>query len=103
MYNLLDNNYKLTKGKENFDYEEVKKLFTDYFKDYDYILGDYSYGKVRLKGFYDSNNKKVKNINDIKYLDKYIKEYCSPGSVCGWRRSSLEYPAIFPNAQRPAL
>lgn len=80
MYNLLDNNYKLTKGKENFDYEEVKKIFTDYFKDYDYILGDYSYGKVRLKGFYDSNNKKVKNINDIKYLDKYIKEYCSPGA-----------------------
>ena len=36
MYKLLDNNYKITKGKENFDYEEVKSLFTDYFKDYDY-------------------------------------------------------------------
>ena len=72
MYNLLDNNYKITKGKENFDYEEVKSLFTDYFKDYDYILGDYSYGRIRLKDFYDSNNKKVRKLNDIKYLDKYI-------------------------------
>lgn len=80
MYNLLDNNYKITKGKENFDYEEVKSLFTDYFKDYDYVLGDYSYGKIRLKGFYDSNNKKVRKINDIKYLDNYIKDYCSPGA-----------------------
>ena len=54
MYKLLDNNYKVTKGKENFDYEEVNSLFTDYFQDYDYVLGDYSYGKIRLKGFYDS-------------------------------------------------
>ena len=27
MYTLLDNNYKITKGKENFAYEEVKSLF----------------------------------------------------------------------------
>ncbi len=80
MYKLLDNNYKVTKGKENFDYEEVNSLFTDYFQDYDYVLGDYSYGKIRLKGFYDSNNKKAKKLNDIKYLEDYIKEYCSPGA-----------------------
>ena len=80
MYTLLDNNYKITKGKENFAYEEVKSLFTDYFQDYDYVLGDYSYGKIRLKGFYDSSNKKAKKINDIKYLDSYIKDYCSPGA-----------------------
>ena len=80
MYKLLDNNYKVIKGKENFDYEEVNSLFTDYFQDYDYVLGDYSYGKIRLKGFYDSNNKKAKKLNDIKYLEDYIKEYCSPGA-----------------------
>ena len=74
MYELLGENYKITKGKENFDYEEVKKLFTDYFKDYDYVLGDYSYGKIRLKGFYDSNNKKVRQLNDIKNLNMYFKE-----------------------------
>ena len=80
MYKLLDNNYKVTKGKENFDYEEVNSLFTDYFQDYDYVLGDYSYGKIRLKGFYDSSNKKAKKLNDIKYLEDYIKEYCSTGA-----------------------
>ena len=74
MYTLLDNNYKITKGKENFAYEEVKSLFTDYFQDYDYVLGDYSYGKIRLKGFYDSDNKKAKKINDIKLLPQYLED-----------------------------
>lgn len=80
MYNLLDNNYEVIKGKENFNYEETKSLFTDYFIDYDYVLGDYSYGKIRLKGFYDSNNKNVKKLNDIKNVDSYIKDYCSLGA-----------------------
>ena len=80
MYTLIDSNYKIIKGKENFNYDVIKELFTEYFLDYDYVFGDYSYGKLRLKGFYDSNNKKVKKINDIKILDKYIAQYCAPGS-----------------------
>ncbi len=80
MYNLLNNKYKVIKGEENFVYEEVKGLFTDYFQDYDYVLGDYSYGKIRLKGFYESNNKKAKRVNDFKYFDDYIREYCSFGA-----------------------
>ena len=47
-------------------------MFTDYFYDYDYIVGDWAYGKVRLKGFYESDNKKCNKINDIKLLDDYI-------------------------------
>ena len=57
----------------------IEKL-TDYFDDYDYVFGDYAYEKVRLKGYYDSKNKKAKKINDIKYLDDYIKNYCSYGA-----------------------
>lgn len=80
MYNLLNNKYKVIKGEENFVYEEVKGLFTDYFQDYDYVLGDYSYGKIRLKGFYESSNKKARRVNDFKYFDDYIREYCSFGA-----------------------
>ena len=60
--------------------EELSEKITDYFDDFDYIFGDYAYEKVRLKGYYDSNNKKVSKINDIKYLDNYIKDYCSYGA-----------------------
>ena len=62
------------------DKDVLLEKVTDYFDDYDYIFGDYSYEKMRLKGFYDSNNKKVKDINDIKYLDDYIRDYCSYGA-----------------------
>ena len=63
-----------------FDLDTVSEKLTDYFDDYDYVFGDIAYEKVRLKGFYDSKNKKAKRINDIKYLDEYIKEYCSYGA-----------------------
>jgi len=69
---VVEKNYK-----DAFNHDEVEALFTDYFTDYDYIFGDYSYSKLRLKGFYESNNKKVKKINNISILDEYIKLYCS--------------------------
>ena len=70
--------YSLEKNyKDAFNYDEVVELCTDYFEGFDYIFGDYSYSKLRLKCFYDSTNKKVKDINNIKGLDDYIKNYCS--------------------------
>lgn len=63
-----------------FDLESIQEKITEYFDDYDYILGDYAYEKVRLKGYYDSNNKSVKPINDIKGVEDYIKNYCCYGS-----------------------
>ena len=45
--------------------------------DYAYIVGDIAYGKLRLKGFYDEKNKKVKDFNNYKYLDNYLKNNCA--------------------------
>ena len=76
-----NNKYELVKDEDKcFDLEMVTEKVTDYFDDYDYIFGDFAYGKVRLKGFYDSKNKKAKNINDIKNLEDYIKNYCCYGA-----------------------
>ena len=80
MVNLLDNKYEIIRGKENFDSVIVKEFFTDYFLPFDYVLGDYAYERLRLKGYYDSSNKKVKDFNNIKNLDDYIKNYCAPGA-----------------------
>ena len=82
-YKFNDLDYLFEKGDESLiDYESLKELVTDYFKEYDYIFIDESYNKVRLKGFYDKNNKKVKDLNNIKNLDNYISNYCSYG--CRW-------------------
>ena len=75
-----DNKYEIiTDNRDCFNTEEFLNRYTDYFKDYDYIVGDYSYGKLRLKGFYEDNNKKASNINKFSLLDKYIKENCAYG------------------------
>lgn len=66
--------------KECLNTKDLEDKITDYFDSYDYIMGDFSHDKVRLKGYYDSSNKKVKQINDIKYLDDYLKNYCSYGA-----------------------
>ncbi len=65
--------------KEGFVLNDVEEKMTDYFDDYDYIVGDWAYGKLRLKGFYEQKNQKVKNINNIKFLEKYLKEQCAFG------------------------
>lgn len=65
--------------KEAFNKEEFVNLFTDYFYNYDYIIGDYAYSKLRLKGFYNDDNKLAKNHNKISNKDKYIKENCAYG------------------------
>jgi uncharacterized protein YutD len=65
--------------KEAFILEEVKEKMTEYFDDFDYVLGDYAYGKLRLKGFNNPDNKNFKKYNDINTLDYYIKNHCAYG------------------------
>lgn len=75
---LLDEEYTIVKDEHDvFNLEEVSSLATDYFKPYDYIFGDYSYGKLRLKGFYNDNSKNANNINKLSYLETYLKDYCA--------------------------
>ena len=69
---MVEENYK-----DCLNIEELQDLFTDYFYDYDYVLGDYSYNKLRLKGFYASNNKNSNKINDIKGYKNYIEDFCA--------------------------
>lgn len=77
-YTYLDCEYELIKDYKNgFDNEEIKNRITDYFKDYDYIIGDWSYGKLRLKGFCNKDNCKNRDINSYEKKDEYIKNSCA--------------------------
>lgn len=70
--------YELIKNyKEAFEKEDFISKCTEYFYDYDYIVGDIAYGKLRLKGFYDEKSKKVNKINNFKNVDEYLKQYCA--------------------------
>lgn len=75
-YIFEDNNYELIEDYKNgFEEDKVRDKFTDYFKPYDYVIGDWSYGSLRLKGFYNAD--KANKINNYDKKDKYLKENCS--------------------------
>ncbi|MBR7041908.1 MAG: YutD family protein [Bacilli bacterium] len=77
-FEIENKQYELIKNyKEAFDKEDFSSKYTDYFYDYDYIVGDIAYGKLRLKGFYDEKSKKVNKINNYKNLDTYLKNNCA--------------------------
>ena len=65
--------YEVIKNeKDAIDEEVLKEAITEYFENFDFIVGDWAYGKLRL-------NKNFKPINDIKNVDNYIKKYCAYG------------------------
>ncbi len=72
----------ISASEESIDEELLSTKITEYYDDFDYIVGDWAYGKVRLKGFYDSNNTNCKKINDISGLKDYIENNCAYG--CKW-------------------
>ena len=71
--------YELIEDFNGFDEEEVVKKATDYFIPYDYIMGDWAYGKLRLKGFCNKNNKIYNPINDFNKKEVYLKDSCAYG------------------------
>lgn len=75
---LEDREYQVIEDYRNgLDIEELKEKYNDYFYDYDYILGDIAYGKLRLKGFCKKENPLFKNINDYDMIKDYIKTHCA--------------------------
>ena len=75
---LNNANYELIKNyRDAYNEEELVRKFTDYFYDYDYVVGDVAYSKLRLKGFYNETNPKVTKINNFKNVDKYLRDYCA--------------------------
>ncbi|MEG0021493.1 MAG: YutD-like domain-containing protein [Bacilli bacterium] len=76
--NINNVEYELIEDfKNGFDQKEAEKLITDYYEEYDYILGDWSYGKLRLKGFCINTNQRFNQSNNFKNVKDYIKNYCA--------------------------
>lgn len=75
-YEIIENN------GDAIDIDLLAEKITDYFDGYNYIVGDWAYSKLRLKGFYDSKNKNCKKFNDIANIKDYLDNKCAYG--CRW-------------------
>ena len=77
-YTFNEIEYKLIKDyKDAFEKETTESKMTDYFNDFDYVVGDWSYGSLRLKGFCKKENKRHNKINSFETFDDYIKNNCA--------------------------
>ena len=78
-----DKKYEVIENvKDALNIEDLEGKITEYYDGFDYILGDYAYGKVRLKGFNDKDNKYFKAINDISKVNEYIEN--NKDELCLW-------------------
>lgn len=77
---ISNEKYKIVKDyREGLDLELLEERYSDFLQKYDYIVGDMSYGKLRLRGFYRDEVKKIPIDMRISYLEDYLLEYCSFG------------------------
>ncbi|WP_342468813.1 YutD-like domain-containing protein [Ureibacillus sp. FSL K6-3587] len=72
-YELIEN------YRDGFQGEAFVNRYTDVLAKYDYIVGDWGYGQLRLKGFFDDRNQKSTYDNKISTVQDYLFEYCNFG------------------------
>lgn len=77
---INDITYYILKDDNNLlDNIDISEKLTEYFDDFDYIVGDISYNALRLKGF-KRNTKSNNKYNKIAFLDEYLSNYCAYGT-----------------------
>mgnify|MGYP003408245844 FL=1 len=65
--------------REGFKEEDFIARYSDILGKYDYIVGDWGYGQLRLKGFFDDKNSKATYDTKISTFEDYLYEYCNFG------------------------
>lgn len=78
---MLENTeYELIKDfRDGFQKDPLLERFSEVLIKYDYILGDWGYGQLRLKGFFDDRNPKATYETKISTVEDYLYEYCNFG------------------------
>jgi uncharacterized protein YutD len=69
----------LTNHREGWDPEAFKRRFSEILDKYDYIVGDWGYGQLRLKGFFADHRSRATAETKISYLEEYLNEFCNFG------------------------
>ncbi|GIO28635.1 hypothetical protein J43TS3_32460 [Ornithinibacillus bavariensis] len=77
---IFGKNYELIENvKDGFQQEALEERYSEILKKYDFIVGDWGYEQLRLKGFYHDHNSKAAEDSKISTLDDYLYEYCNFG------------------------
>ena len=73
-------NYEVVKDyRKAFQMDSFVARYSDILAKYYYIVGDWSYEQLRLKGFFADQHPKATADTRISSLEEYLYEYCSFG------------------------
>lgn len=81
MIHMFGNTYELINNyNEGWNPEAFRERYSEILDKYDYIVGDWGYNQLRLKGFYNKQSK-YKTPNEFKKetIEEYLLEYCNFG------------------------
>jgi uncharacterized protein YutD len=80
MYFIGGNNYELVYDNKNgWNFEVFRERYSEVLERYDYIVGDWGYNQLRLRGFFKDNNAKGSKEFSIANFQDYLNEYCNFG------------------------
>lgn len=80
MIHIGGKTYELVKDhKDAYNFEALRDRYSDVLERYDYIVGDWGYSQLRLKGFFKENQQKATKETSIAGLADYLSEYCNFG------------------------
>lgn len=65
--------------RDGYQEETLAERYSEVLAKYDYILGDWGYGQLRLKGFFEDRNPKATYETKISTVEDYLYEYCNFG------------------------
>ncbi|RRK09536.1 DUF1027 domain-containing protein [Lactiplantibacillus garii] len=65
--------------RQGFDLDKFVERFSPILNKYDYIVGDWGFEQLRLKGFFRDDMKDVQRAQTIGAVQDYLYEYCNFG------------------------
>lgn len=65
--------------REAFQIDAMVERHNSILNKYDYIVGDWGYDQLRLKGFFDDSNNRAPFDKKIDFLEDYLFEFCNFG------------------------
>lgn len=80
MIHIANKTYELvTDHKNGWNFEVFRDRYSEVLERYDYIVGDWGYNQLRLRGFFKETNPKATKESSIAGLQDYLHEYCNFG------------------------
>lgn len=80
LIHIAGKSYELIfENRNGWNVEAFRTRYSEVLERYDYIVGDWGYNQLRLKGFFRDGHQKANKDSTFSYAADYINEYCNFG------------------------